>query len=80
MNNVANSTEEFSTVRRADLGSLRSKRCPGFGIRLLTGGTGQTGTDNTGTIRVLDKFICFALFGTLQSVTGLTCRQEVTPG
>lgn len=63
MNNVANSIE-FSTVRRANLRSLGNKRSPSFDIRLLTGGTGQTGTDNTGTIRVFDKYICFALFGT----------------
>lgn len=55
MNNVANSIEEFSAVIRGNLGSLGKKRHPSFVIRLLTGGTDQTGTDSTGTIRVFDK-------------------------
>lgn len=67
MNNVVNSIEEFSTVIRGNLGSLGKKRSPSFDISLLTGGTGQTGTDSTGTIRVFDKYLCSALFDTLQS-------------
>ena len=68
MNNVANSIEEFITVIRGNVASLGNKRSPSFDIRLSsTGGTGQTDTDSTGTIRVFDKYLCSALFGTLQS-------------
>lgn len=58
---MANSTEELSTVTGGNLGSLGNRRGPRFDIGLLAGGTGQTGTDSTGTIREFDKYLWLVL-------------------